>query len=259
MAENVVDMTNRVLGVLLRNGGVDVRSVDGEEAAVFSVEAEQSVTTGVKILEEAVYATPSLLGDYGKTIIIIDSPRFTLVPSRLASDDEMLESVVGHMWPGVSLDEVLVNDGYGDACLISVPDAAVTGFAGRTFQRPQIVNRLSALCQFFATQSKPVNNMRLYAHFSNRSCLDIIVMTGDGLLMANSFECGDFNDAVYFIMAAVKDCGFDQLDDELLLSGDVTACDEVTDMLRKYVNSVMPLMLPPKAKDCPLELQITEI
>lgn len=243
------------LAISLRKGGVDVKRRTGGETELFSVDVDAAIQDGEKIVEEAVYATPSLLGDYAQTAIVVDAPRFTLVPEDVAADPEALDAIRRLMWPDAAKEAVTVSDAaYGVAVVASV-DAALSGFVGRTFGRSTIVHRMAALCRFFASLSRPVNNIKIYANFASPKRLDIIAMTAETLLMANSFDCNAPEDAVYYIMAAVKDCGFDQLDDELLLSGDVESCRKITDTLRRYVNSVMPLLLPENIKNCPLELQ----
>lgn len=248
-----------VLGICLRTDGVDVRRVSGTGVQTFTVANDLTVGDDVKILEESVYASPLLLGEFERTTIVFDSPRFTVVPEEVALDGELLESVASLMWPDAAPDSINVSPAAFGAAVISVAGHQLTGFVGRTFTKASLVHRIAALCRVFATLSKPVNNIRLYANLPSAGRLDIVAMTGERLLMANTFECAGNEDAVYFIMAAVKDCGFDPLDDEMLLTGDADVCAAVREALRKYVNSVMPLLLPDKMKEGPLELQIIEI
>lgn len=252
-------MSASALGIRLRTDGVDVVRVAAGETETFAVETDLTVGEDVKVLEESVYATPSLLGEYAQTVIVADSPRFTIVPDEVVQDAEALAAIASMMWPDADAETLNVSPAAYGASVVSVIGQPLAGFVGRTFSKARIVHRLAALCNVFASLSKPVNNIRLYARFSSSEHLDIVAMGGEMLLMANTFDCASPEDAVYFIMAAVKDCGFDPLEDELLLSGDESACRAVTDTLRKYVNSVMPLVLPEKMKDGPLELQIIGI
>ena len=249
------DTARDTLAISLRKGGVDVKRRTGGETEVFAVDVDASIHDGEKVIEEAVYAAPSLLGDYAQTVVVVDTPRFTLVPEDVAADAEALAAICGLMWPGEAQEAATVSAAAGGVAVVAAVDPALSGFVSRTFGRATIVHRMAALCRFFASLSRPVNNVRLYANFASPARLDIIAMTADTLLMANSFDCNDADDAVYYIMAAVKDCGFDQLDDELLLSGDGDSCLKITGPLRRYVNSVMPLLLPENVKNCPLELQ----
>lgn len=247
----------KTLAISLRRGGIDVRRCCGTEAELFAVEVDASIPEGEKVIEEAVYTTPSLLGDYAQTVIVVDTPCFTLVPQEVADDREALEAIRGLMWPDAQADAVTVSPAADGMAVVASVDPALTGFVSRTFGRATVVHRVAALCRFFASLSRPVNNIKLYANFASPTRLDIVALKADTILMANSFEYTETDDAVYYIMAAVKDCGFDQLDDELLLSGDAECCRKITDTLRKYINSVMPLLLPENIKNCPLELQNT--
>lgn len=249
------DTGRNTLAISLRKGGVDVKRRTGGETEMFTVEVDAAIQDGEKIIEEAVYATPSLLGDYAQTAVVVDTPRFTLVPEGIAADPETLEAIRALMWPDAAEDAVTVSDAAYNVAVVASVDTALSGFVSRTFGRATIVHRMAALCRFFASLSRPVNNIKIYANFASPARLDLIALTADTILMANSFDCNEPEDAVYYIMAAVKDCGFDQLDDELLLSGDVESCRKITDTLRRYVNSVMPLLLPENIKNRPLELQ----
>lgn len=255
ISDKVTRQGGKTLAVNLRRGAIDVKRSTGEGSELFTVEVDASIPEGEKVIEEAVYVTPSLLGDYAQTMIVVDTPHFTLVPQEIAADPETLEAIRALMWPESAEDALTVSQASGEVSVVASVDPALRRFVNRTFGRATIVHRMAALCSFFASLSRPVNNVKLYANFASPTKLDIIVLSADTVLMANSFECGDIDDAVYYIMAAVKDCGFDQLDDELLLSGESESCRRITDTLRKYINSVMPLLLPDNVKNCPLELQ----
>lgn len=244
------------LGIYIRKGGIDTLTVTPDGVVRESVAVDAAIASQSKIIEEAVYLTPALLGDYAATVVIADSQRFMVVPECVADDPATLASTAAIMWPDVQSEGLTVDrPGYGCA-VISDIDPALTGFVGRTFAKPAVHHRLAALVSFFSLQSHPVNRVKMFAHFSAPNRLDIVAVSTDGLLMANTFECQEATDAMYFIMAAVKDTGFDALDDELLLSGDNSLCEELTQTLRKYVNSVMPLLLPAAVSESPLELQI---
>lgn len=249
----------RHLAIYVRDGGIDyaIRHAGQEPPRLGSVEVDTSLSGSAKVLEEAVYMTPSLLGDFSRTDIVADSPHFAVIPDVI-SDDETLQALASTMWPDMPFDRLVVNRAGKGASIISSIDTALTGFAGRTFCNPSFHHRLSVLTAFFRSLSSPVNRVKIHAHFASGNKLDIVAFTTDSLLMANTFDCMEDIDAVYYILASVKDCGFDPLDDELLLSGAAGRRDQVTDTLRKYLNSVMPLLLP-RTDNAPLELKTIDL
>lgn len=254
--EDTNNNKSKKLGIYIRRGGIDLLTATPDGVKHESVAVDAAIANQSKIIEEAVYLSPVLLGDYASTEVIADGTRFMLVPKCAADDSETLAGMAAMMWNDISADDLTVDRPGLGCAVVSAIDASLTGFVRRTFSNPVVHHRLAALISFFSRQSRPVNRVKIFAHFPCENRLDIVAIGTEGLLMANTFECQEATDALYFIMAAVKDTGFDALDDELLLSGDNSVCEELTPTLRKYVNSVMPLLLPSAVSDSPLELQI---
>ncbi|MDE5554074.1 MAG: DUF3822 family protein [Muribaculaceae bacterium] len=230
--------------ILIRHNGIAtlIGNNDGWRSDVVTIDPSIG-STPAKALEEAVYTSPALLAEYSRVDVVADSDRFIIVPSELASDSVAVSNVVQMMWPDASDDDITV-DLCGSAAFVSLIDKSLVGFVGRTFMRAAIHHRLAMLASFFMTLSAPVNRVKLYTHFAGASRVDIVAVTSEGLLMANSFDCETTTDAVYYIMACVKDCGFDELEDEMIVCGDQPSCASATEVLRQYINSVMPLLLP---------------
>lgn len=239
------------LAVYVRDHGVDILTVRPDGAELSAIEVDQNITGPAKILEEAVYAAPALLGSYSSVDVVVEFDRFIVAPGQCDP-----AAVAARLWTGDVLSEttIVADPCFGNARFISLADKGLDGFVSRTFGRAALHNRLACLVNFFAALSRPVNRVKMYAHLAGESTLDIVALTADGLLMANSFKCQDANDALYFIMASVEDSGFDALDDELLLCGNRDRCADLTDNLRQYLNSVMPLLLPDGDASSPLEL-----
>lgn len=255
MEETTANKSER-LGIYIVRQGVEILTVSDGGQSRKSIAVELKDLSQAKIAEEAVYTDPKLLADYAMTAVVADSNRFMVVPLAVADDPDALSGICSILWPDVTAGDLTVNNAGADCAVVSVLDASLTGFVHRTFSNPSVIHRMAALIYFFSRLSRPVNKVKIYAHFADDNRLDILAFSHDGLLMANTFECQEMLDAVYFIMAAVKDTGFDALDDELLLSGDSRRMEQTIATLRKYVNSVMPLLMPKEITDSPLELQI---
>ncbi|MDE6369600.1 MAG: DUF3822 family protein [Muribaculaceae bacterium] len=240
--------------ILIHHNGIATLIGSNEEWRPGVVAVDSSVgSTPAKVLEEAVYTSPALLSEYSMVDVVAEGDRFVIVPAELAADDMAVGELARHLWPDASDDDLTV-DVCGNAAFVSLLDKSLVGFVGRTFVRSAIHHRLAMLTSFFMSLSAPVNRVKLYAHFAGSSRIDIVALTSDGLLMANSFDCEATTDAVYYIMACVKDCGFDELEDEMIVCGDQPSCAATTEVLRQYINSVMPLLLPVSDSNVAFEL-----
>lgn len=240
--------------ILIRPNGIDTLIGNNEGWRAGAVAVDSSVgSTPAKVLEEAVYTSPALLSEYSMVDVVAEGDRFVIVPAELAADSVAVGEVARMMWSEVSDDDLTV-DVCGKAAFVSILDRSLVGFVGRTFVNGAIHNRLAMLTSFFMSLSAPVNRVKLYAHFAGPSRVDVVALTSEGLLMANSFDCEATTDAVYYIMACVKDCGFDELEDEMIVCGDQPSCAAATEVLRQYINSVMPLLLPVSDSNVAFEL-----
>lgn len=253
MNNDEIKSTGRRTALYVRRGAVAVLTCDDDSAAWLTIEVDPVISTPEKIIEEAVYTSPALLANTGAVDIVVDFDRFVIAPAQSDS-----EAVAASLWPDdvTTDDNLIIGPITREANFISIADKNLTGFVSRTFGRATLHNRLACLVNFFGSLSRPVNRVKIYAHFVGETGLDIVAFAADGLLMANSFKCQEATDAVYFIMVSAEDCGFDALEDELILCGDSARCADVTDTLRRYLNSVMPLLLPDDNASHPLELLI---
>lgn len=245
-----------MLKILIRHNGIDTLTdgSDGRRQGSVNIDAPLAGSPA-KTLEEAVYNSPSLLGDFNKITILADSDRFTIVPATVAADDETIAAVAAKLWPD-SAGETVNADVCGKVAFLTVFGKSLDGFVSRTFPAATLRLRLAALTSYFMSLSAPVNRIKMYARFMPDRRLDVVALSADGPVTANSYVCDSETDAAYYILACIKDCGFDMLDDELILCGDHTLYAPVTDLLRRYVNSVMPLLLPSHDTDIHLEFLI---
>ena len=244
----------RSLAIYVRRGGIDALVYDAERHECSSVEVDPAVVSPSKVLEEAVYQTPWLLGDFSRIDVVASADRFMTVPQALEAGDQGARAVAALVWPDAGHDCLSLYGCGASAKLLSVFDRQLYGFVNRTFTGASLRHRLASLADFFSSLSRPVNRVKLYACFTGDNSLDVIAMTADTLLMANTFGCQGVDDELYFIMVSVRDCGFDALDDEVIVCGDPGRCEAAMERLRVYLNSVMPLLLPQDYTDIPLEL-----
>lgn len=245
---------SKTLSILIRDGGVDTLICDGENRRHSTIDVDRTISAPEKVLEEAVYLNPQLLDDFSSVEIIADSRSFTIIPEAISRDTHLFEEICRQLRGDADSGEATLNNCFG-ACTFATRFApALGGFISRTFMRASLRHRLACLVDFFSSLGRPANRLKLFADFWGENRLDIIIIGADSLLMANTFDCQNSTDAVYFIMAAVKDSRFDPLEDEVIVCGEADRSTEATDELRRYLNSVMPLLLTTADKELPLEL-----
>ena len=208
-------------------------------------------------LEDAVYDTPELLGEYKRVRVVAHSRHFVLLPE--GTDDDDCQMLVRQAFP----------DDDGDALVCSVPSNGVKiayllprgmqAFLGRTFNYPALCHPLMPLCDYFKTLDGG-NASRMFLHVNDGN-MDLAVYREGKLLCANSYSFTDVNDAAFFALSVWRAHDLDQLTDELQLAGNGDQRSALTPLLREYVRNVVPAAFPTaamqlgrNAMQAPLEL-----
>jgi len=218
-------------------------------------------------LEDAVYDNPLLLADFESTVILIDTPRFLVIPRAEAGRaDDMLRALYPSPAdePSLMLDddfETVVSDlPEADAVIAMAAGRKLVSFFKRSFNLPVIAHRLTPLVRYFSHRTRFGNSGKLHLHL-RRDGADIIAFNGASLLMANSFACSAADDAAFFALSAADMLGFDTDTDRMLISGALSQRELLMSRLRKYIPMVMPVIFPSEmfrvgkaALSAPLEL-----
>ena len=200
----------------------------------------------LKSLEEAVYATPDLLADYGRTYIVVRTDAFTVVPR--SADDECARLCVdcACLVDDDVPSEVFVDDAEAAKVAWTMP-ADVAGFLARTFRNAPMYSLITPLIRFFVRRTAMGNSAKLFAHIDG-GYLDIVIFSPDGKLAAAVTHTIETDtDALYFIMACAKDAGMDPHTDEILLCGDPDRRLSLMPLLSRYAANVMPIIFPSAA------------
>lgn len=195
-------------------------------------------------LEEIIYDNPMLLCDFRRVYCIVQTPRLMVVPSSYTAEADcrlLLTTAHPDFKGNVHIDPT----GCRNANIIAGIDNDLLAFLRRTFHNAQINTHLSSLCRFFAAKAGRSNSVKTLVNLREAS-LDIIVMQGGNLMLANTFTFRDPMDAVYYILACRNNIGLDPHNDEILLAGDNSVREKIMPELRKYLARVMPAIFPPQ-------------
>lgn len=214
------------------------------------------------MLEDAIYDNPLLLADFRRAYCIVESQRMLTVPSEIEESARLL----GLQWPDYGGETRVSGNGTSNSIFVWGMDAALAGFMRRTFPSTlQTDCHLAPLTRYFAARPGRGNSVRAIANLRPGS-MDILILRGPHLLMANTFRFDKTIDALYYIMAARDSLGLDPQVDEMLLTGHQPLREELSPLLRQYIARVMPVIFPPQmfkagmeALSAPFDLIVTPL
>lgn len=214
--------------------------------------------SSLQALEDAVYDTSQLLGEYKRVRAVVHSPHFVLLPADTTDDDCL--ALVRQAFPGDDGDAAVnLLDGSGVKLAWLMP-RGLQAFMGRTFSYPDLCHHLVPLCRHFTELNGDSDASRMYLNLEDGS-MDLAIYQDGQLSCVNTYSFTSHEDAVFYALSAWRSCGLDQLTDELQLMGDNEACAAVTPKLREFVKHVMPAVYPAaamqlgrNAMQAPLEL-----
>ncbi len=225
------------------------------DVAVFSVVHDNSLiyrrfTLGadgedeLTSLENVIYENPLILGDFRRTFCIVDTGNAMAIPAEIDSREEHIK-VFRAAHPDFKGEIITSQAGVRNALLTFGIQDKLAGFLRRTFHGIDIRSHLSPLCRFFASRPGRGSSPKMICNFRATS-MDVIILSGQDLMLANTFRFNTPMDAAYYIMAVRKNLGLDPQADELLLCGDQNVREAVTPVLRRFISRVMPVIFPPQ-------------
>lgn len=202
-----------------------------------------------KALEEAVYAAPVLLSDFGSVDVVVRTNAYMLVPQGL--DEETGEALMEYGCLSDDSGDVVVKADRAAAPGIDVQwalDAGVSRFLARTFLNPDTYCHASVLLRYFSRKSVLGNSGKTYAHLHRSGAcrdVDIIAIGNDGApAIVTTHRCSTDEDALYHILGTALQAGLDLRSDEILLCGSASDRDALMPLLRRYAACVMPVIFP---------------
>lgn len=218
----------------------------------------------LRTLEEVIYDNPMLLSDFRRVYCVIQTSTHVIAPADYTSEaDHGLLLNASH--PDFKGSIFTDPTGTRNAIIISGIESDLSAFLHRTFHNAIISSHLSPLCRFFSAKAGKSNSMKMLVNL-RESSLDVIIMQGGNLMLANTFSFTDPMDAAYYILACRNRIGLDPHNDELLLAGDTGVREKFLPVLRTYLARVMPAIFPPQmfksGKDAmiaPFDLIVTPI
>ncbi|MDE6126514.1 MAG: DUF3822 family protein [Muribaculaceae bacterium] len=196
-------------------------------------------------LEEAVYANPLMLADFGRVSVVLRGGRFMLLPGFVA-DDDLAARLFRTQYPVDTFlppAELLVDDWEGlDARLVYEAGRDELSFLRRTFDNPAVAHPLTVLARYFAARRGGGGGSRTLLSVGGATA-DLVVLGPDRVLCANSFPVSGPMDAAYYALAVRQSLSLPPRD-ELMLAAPARTRAALTPVLRRGIEFVIPAVEP---------------
>ena len=217
-------------------------SVEDNSLIYREISLDSTTQSLQKALEEVIYDNPLLLSDFDKVDCIIESNKFTIIPSEINNGDTQ-EKIFRTSFP--NFDGTIIDNNIADlnATILMGVDKEIVNFLRRTFNNPRILHHLTSLCTYFHRKNRLGNAGKMYANIHDNH-IDLLSFNKDSLQLANTFEFREPIDAVYYILACRQMLKLDPASDELFIAGDNSMRETIAPTLREYLAYVMPVIFP---------------
>lgn len=209
------------------------------------VDPSISLTANIK---QTLARNEELCGSAARTVVLLDTPRWTVVPLELFEDDQA-EALYKQCHRMAGGEKVLYNilDRTNAVILFSMEQAAWQ-LVQELWPGAYVYASISPIINHLALKAKthiPTTNRKMYVRQGRRS-MDIIVLDHGVPLMLNTFSCRNVADSSYYVLNLWKQLELNQMSDELYLIGGSPANEELATALRTYIKTVV--VVNPKAE-----------
>lgn len=223
-------------------------STDGFSFSVFNplndggcLLREQAVDESLSMtanLKRVFRETEWLNRPFRRVNVLASGKRYALVPLELF-EDEQAEFIFSHNHLRKDNEQVLYNVLHKNdvVVLFGIDKSACNFLRGQYPDRVKFFAQVAPLVEYFSVRSRLGNSRKLYAHL-RREAIDLFAYERGRLLLANSFDCRETADRLYYLLYVWKQLGFEQERDELHLAGDIGDKERLLDELRQYLRQV---------------------
>lgn len=244
MEQSVIDTTQYTLMLRIERNEMTYAYYHAAEdnSLVYERIALHKGDTLLQGVERELYAREILLQAFRKVYVVVASSHHTLVPTDVATLHDNSVFYAG-VYPNDDVDILESRLPHVGAVMLWGADRDVVSFVRRTFDRPTLLHPLAPLCEYFFRKSRMGNQRKVYLHLY-RGRMDVVCYGREGLMLANTYDYGNVNDAAYHVLNVWKQLSLDQRHDEVHIAGDAPARRELSTLLRNYILTVVPVIFP---------------
>ena len=215
----------------------------------FTINPSYSMTANLK---EMLASSEALKRTYKKVNVLIDTPRFTLVPFELF-EDEQQDNLFYENFQFKDNEIVLCNIlGKSNTAILFGMDKHTHQLINESFPQARIYAGICPLTEYFTQESRSSNCRKLYVHLK-QDAIEVCGLDKGKLQLINTFSCKQISDQVYYLLYIWQQLGFNQENDELYLAGDLLGKEQLLEELRKFLRKVSTIA--PIINELPFDMQ----
>lgn len=196
----------------------------------------------IEAVEQAIYGHELLLQPFKRVYVLLPSAHMVIVPNEVSTPGNNV-LCYERLYPTDNVEIIDNRMPHVGATMVWGADSRLSSFIQRTFDRPTLLHPLVPLCEYFYRKSRMGNQRKMYVHLLNGR-MDVVCYNNDGLLIANTYDYKHPNDAAYHVLHVWKELKMNQRHDEVQIVGDVEVRRELSNVLRNYILTVVPVIFP---------------
>ena len=174
---------------------------------------------------------------YKRVNIMIADKRFTIVPLELF-EEEQAELLFYHNHQKRENEAVRRNIlQKNNVVIVFGIDKSAYTFLKEQYPEAHFYSQSTPLIDYFSVKSRLGNSKKMYTSIRQEG-IDIYCFEKGRLLLANSFECTQTEDRIYYLLYVWKQLEFDQKRDELHLTGTLPDKEVLMNELKKFILQV---------------------
>lgn len=210
--------------------------LDNGNLSIFDRSVEESLSLTAN-LKQTFRELEWLHNPFYNVHVLMADKRYTFIPLE-SFEDEQVETVFYHNHPKRENEIVQYNILHRDNIVVLFGmDKSAHAFLREQYPGVKFYSQTSPLIEYFSAKSRLGNSRKMYVHFRKESA-DIYSFERGHLLLANSFDCKETADRLYYLLYIWKQLGLEQERDELHLTGDLTDKETLLSELRKFIRQV---------------------
>lgn len=188
-------------------------------------------------LKAAFHESEFLSHPYKRVNIMIADKRFTIVPLELF-EEEQAELLFYHNHQKRENEAVHHNIlQKNNVVIVFGIDKSAYTFLKEQYPEAHFYSQSTPLIDYFSVKSRLGNSKKMYASI-RREGIDIYCFEKGRILLANSFECMQTEDRIYYLLYVWKQLEFDQKRDELHLTGVLPDKEGLMNGLKEFILQV---------------------
>lgn len=198
------------------------------------IDTSLSLTANLKaVFQESDFLSYS----YKRINIMMAGKRFTIVPFDLF-EEEQAELLFYHNHPKRENETVIFNIlKKNNIAIIFGIDKSAHSFLSTQYPEARFYSQSTPLIEYFSVKSRLGNSKKMYASVRKEG-IDVYCFERGHLLLANSFECKQTEDRIYYLLYVWKQLEFNQERDELHLTGALPDKEALMNELKKFILQV---------------------